>query len=218
MDDGARQAKRPGAGARIRDHLRSNIVGYLALFVALSGTAWAASKIGSEDIKRKAVLSKHIKNKEVKTKDLANGAVTASKLAAGLAGKPGPKGDQGDPGPPGEPGEPGEPGADATNLFAYIRDAGNADTATLDFASGVTAVAEDPSAGHYTVTFNRSLVNCVVLAQQGIGNPSASASTIGPAHADVSAGIGPGDTQAFVTFYDGASVTTDTAFMIAAFC
>jgi len=215
MDDGARRAKRPGAGARIRDHLRTNIVGYLALFVALSGTAWAASKIGSEDIKRKAVLSKHIKNKEVKTKDLANGAVTASKLAAGLAGQPGEKGDQGD---PGAPGEPGEPGADATNLFAYIRDAGNADAATIGFGTGVTAVAEDISAGHYTVTFNRSLVNCVVVAQQGIGNPSGSASTIGPAHGDVMAGIGPGETQALVTFYDGASATNDTAFMIAAFC
>ena len=210
MDEEARRAKRPGA--RFRDHLRTNIIGYLALFVALSGTAWAATKIGSEDIKRKAVLSKHIKNKQVKTKDLANGAVTASKLAAGLAGRPGPKGDQGDPGPP------GDPGADATNLFAYVRDAGNADVATLGFASGVTAVAEEISAGHYTVTFNRSLVNCVVMAQQGIGNPSGSASTIGPAHADVSAGMGPGEDQALVTFYDGANTTNDTAFMIAAFC
>ena len=211
MDERARRAKRlgAGAGARIRDHLRGNIVAYLALFVALSGTAWAASKIGSEDIKRKAVLSKHIKNKEVQTKDLANGAVTARKLAAGLAGQPGAKGDQG---------EPGEPGADATNLFAYVRDAGNADVATLGFASGVTAVAEEISAGHYTVTFNRSLVNCVVVAQQGIGNPSGSASTIGPAHGDVMAGIGPGETQALVTFYDGANTTNDTAFMIAAFC
>jgi len=213
MDEEARRAKRPGAGARFRDHLRTNIIGYLALFVALSGTAWAATKIGSEDIKRKAVLSKHIKNKQVKTKDLANGAVTASKLAAGLAGRPGPKGDQGDPGPP------GDPGADATSLFAYVRDAGNADTATLDFASGVTAVDENAiSAGHYTVTFNRSLVNCVVMAQQGIGNPTASASTIGPAHADVQAGTGPGETQAEVTFYDGTNTTNDTAFMIAAFC
>ena len=214
MDEGARREKRPGAGAgaRIRDHLRGNIVGYLALFVALSGTAWAASKIGSEDIKRKAVLSKHIKNKEVKTKDLANGAVTAGKLAAGLAGKPGPKGDQGD------PGEPGEPGADATNLFAYIRDAGNADAATLDYGSGVTGVTEEISAGHYTVTFNRSLADCVVTAQQGIGNPTGGAATIGPAHADVSIGSGPGETQALVTFYDGANATKDTAFMIAAFC
>ena len=85
----------------------------------------------------------------------------------------------------------------------------------------MTAVDDDvpASAGHYTVTFNRSLVNCVVVAAQGIGNPSGpgSAATIGPAHPDVLVGS-PATNQASVTFYNGMNATADTAFMITALC
>ena len=42
---------------RIRQHIRSNVVGYVALFVALSGTAYAIdgplpgqNQVGSEDM------------------------------------------------------------------------------------------------------------------------------------------------------------------------
>lgn len=52
---------------------QATIVAYLALFVALSGTAWAAAQIDSRDIKRNAVLSKHIKKANVKSADLAPG-------------------------------------------------------------------------------------------------------------------------------------------------
>ena len=80
-----RKARARGArriGRRLRAHLRANGVGYLALFVALGGTgAWAADRITSKDIARNTVLSKHIKNGQVKTPDLANGGVTAAKLA-----------------------------------------------------------------------------------------------------------------------------------------
>lgn len=68
---------------RISEHLRGNAVGYLALFVALSGTAWAAHRIGAGDIKRNAVRTRHIKNGQVKTADLGAGAVTGAKVADG---------------------------------------------------------------------------------------------------------------------------------------
>lgn len=62
----------------------ANVVATLALFIALAtGGAYAASKIGSKDIRRNAVLSKHIKRAQVKTQDIGNGAVTAPKLADG---------------------------------------------------------------------------------------------------------------------------------------
>jgi hypothetical protein len=47
----------------LRDHLRSNIVGYLALFVALSGTAVALPSVDT-------VFSDDIVNGEVKTSDI----------------------------------------------------------------------------------------------------------------------------------------------------
>ena len=69
---------------RIRTHLRSNLVGYVALFVALSGTAYAAGK-----------LSKN----SVGTKQLRNGAVTQDKINPSAQAAL--KGQTGDPGPPG---------------------------------------------------------------------------------------------------------------------
>lgn len=50
-------------------HLRANAIAYVALFVALGGTAWAANKIGSGDIERDAVRSKHIGPGQVKNAD-----------------------------------------------------------------------------------------------------------------------------------------------------
>ena len=59
---------------RMRNHLRSNIVGYVALFFALSlGTAWAVQK--------NSIKSKHIAPGQVKEADLGDGAVSGDKLA-----------------------------------------------------------------------------------------------------------------------------------------
>jgi hypothetical protein len=50
--------------------LRRHALAGLALFVALSGTAVAASEIGSDDIARNAVKSAHIKSNQVKGGDV----------------------------------------------------------------------------------------------------------------------------------------------------
>ncbi len=61
---------------RLRTHLRSNIVGYVALFVALSATAWAAPKISSQDIAKNAVKAKHIKDGQVGTTEVGDNGLT----------------------------------------------------------------------------------------------------------------------------------------------
>ncbi|MGI9020021.1 MAG: hypothetical protein ACR2G3_04845 [Solirubrobacterales bacterium] len=58
---------------RIGTHLRGNVIGYVALFVALSGTAWA--------VQNDSVRSRHIVDGQVKTPDLADNAVTNAKVA-----------------------------------------------------------------------------------------------------------------------------------------
>src|SRR5262245_8229105 len=63
------------------------VISILALFVALSGSAYAAVKINGKNIKRGTVTSTQIKNKSIKKIDLAKDARIA-----------GPKGDKGDPG------------------------------------------------------------------------------------------------------------------------
>ena len=60
----------------IRKHLRSNVVGYVAVFLALSGTATALT--GSN-----TVFSDDITDGEVKTADVATDAIRAAKIAAG---------------------------------------------------------------------------------------------------------------------------------------
>jgi hypothetical protein len=62
---------------RIRNHLRSNVVGYIALFLVLtSSTAYALN--GSN-----TVFSDDIVNGEVKTPDLGGNAVTTAKILNG---------------------------------------------------------------------------------------------------------------------------------------
>ena len=63
---------------RVRQHLSySNVMATIAVFVAIGGGAYAASKIGADDIKRNAVRSKHIKNGQVKKRDLGKSSLDA---------------------------------------------------------------------------------------------------------------------------------------------
>jgi hypothetical protein len=65
----------------ISEHLRSNVVGYVALFIALAiAPAWAASKIGPGEISKNAVRSKHVKDGQIKGQDVGANAIDASKV------------------------------------------------------------------------------------------------------------------------------------------
>jgi formylglycine-generating enzyme required for sulfatase activity len=71
---------------RITEHVRTNVVGYVALFFALSGgAAWAthpggADTISSADIINNEVDEQDLKDGAVSTDELADGAVTEPKL------------------------------------------------------------------------------------------------------------------------------------------
>ncbi len=68
-------------------HLRSNAIAYAALFVALSGTAWAATKIETKDLAKGAVTSKKIQNGGVLGADIGKGVIKPGKLATLPAAK-----------------------------------------------------------------------------------------------------------------------------------
>jgi hypothetical protein len=63
---------------RTGTHIRDNVVGYIALFFALTGVAWAA-----QIAPKNSVATKSIKKGAVTTAKLADGAVTGSKVAPG---------------------------------------------------------------------------------------------------------------------------------------
>ncbi len=71
---------------RARDHIRANVVGYLALFVALGGSAYAANTIGSADIIDGEVKSADIGNGEVKSADIGDGEVKSADLVENVVG------------------------------------------------------------------------------------------------------------------------------------
>ena len=62
------------------------VVAVIALIVAISGTAYAAGKIGTKQLKKNAVSTKKIKDDAVTAAKLANNAVTGAKLANGAVG------------------------------------------------------------------------------------------------------------------------------------
>lgn len=119
--------------SKLGRHARHNAVAYLALFVALGGTSFAAatvitgknvknSSLTSADVKNSSLTGTDVKNSSltgsdiraeaINSDDVANGSLLAQDFGAGQlpAGPPGPKGDKGDAGAPGEKGLTGDPG------------------------------------------------------------------------------------------------------------
>ncbi len=183
----------------------ANVVSLMALFVALSGGAYALT------IPRNSVGPKQLKTGAVTKSKIKAGAVTSLKvqdnslLARDFKAAQLPRGER------------GPAGQDATKLFAYIRDDGGVDTATVQYGRGVTAVSDPAGDESYIVTFNRSLTNCVAQVTQGVGSPPGSATS--------ALGLDPQLVLDFpsagmvrVTFVNDVGMKSDTAFMITAFC
>ncbi len=65
---------------RLTAHVRSNVVAYLALFVALGGTSYAFS------LPAGSVGTRQLRNGAVTSNKIANGSITPAKLNAGEVG------------------------------------------------------------------------------------------------------------------------------------
>jgi Collagen triple helix repeat (20 copies) len=92
-------------------HIRRNFVSYLALFVALGGTSYAAVKlprnsVGSSQLRNNAVTSRKVRDHSLLTRDFK-----AHQLPAGRQGEAGPAGPQGARGAAGTSGPQGSRGA-----------------------------------------------------------------------------------------------------------
>lgn len=87
----------------------SMLVACLALFVALGGSATAASLITSKQIKDSTITGRDVKNRSL-TKTDFKGSIAGPAGPAGSAGAPGAPGRQGGAGSPGAPGAAGPQG------------------------------------------------------------------------------------------------------------
>lgn len=72
--------------SKVNAHLSGNFVAYLALFVALGGSAYAAATVKSGDIKNETIKSKDIKDNAVAGRDLKDGSVGTADLSADAVG------------------------------------------------------------------------------------------------------------------------------------
>ena len=152
----------------------STAVAYLALFTALSGTAYAATKIGSKEIKDNSIQSRDIKNRAIALTDIstkARSSLKGQRGAQGAAGAPGAPGGQGPAGPPGPSGVP----ADAAVVSATGTAIENGAQLRAALAALPTATAADPQAvvlgvGHFdagTIAAGFTIPAYVTLAGQG---------------------------------------------------
>jgi hypothetical protein len=125
----------------------ATVVAYLALFVALGGSSYAAvtlqrNSVRTKHIARGAVTSPKVRNHSLLRRDFA-----AGQLPAGPKGDPGPKGDQGIPGQPGADGAPG-------TARAYARVSGCVSGFCPITRNKGIAYAENVGSGRYCVGVN----------------------------------------------------------------
>jgi hypothetical protein len=140
----------------------ANVTAFLALFIAVGGTSYAAVTVTGRNVKDGSLTGRDLKDGSVTSKDVAG--LTAADLPPNLpTGATGATGPRGAPGEAGPAGANGRPGADATNLWAVVQADG-----TLAAGSGVVSVQSCSSCGSYDVKFNRSVANCARIAVPGV--------------------------------------------------
>lgn len=136
----------------------ATVVAYLALFVALGGSSYAALKIGSRQIVNNGVRSVDIRNNDVRGKDVRNNSLTGADVANGrlLArdfaagqlpkGDPGPAGQTGPPGPGGPSFDTGLPSGKTLRGVYSIQDMAHNpnifDTDSVTFAAALPSPPE----------------------------------------------------------------------------
>ena len=185
------------------------VVACIALLISLGGTGYATvlqvprSSVGTLQLQRNAVKAAKIAPNAVRTGHVLDGSLLSADFKAGQV----PQGPKGDKGAKGDKGDKGDP---ATRLFGAVTSPG-----TLAFGEGVTAASRS-AAGNYSVTFNRDLTRCVVIASSGQSQPVGGSNSVdlyatyvsvdssNPTRADVRTG--------------NVGAFKDNGFVIAAFC
>lgn len=144
---------------RLRTHLSyANVMATVAIFVALGGTSYAATKlarnsVGSTQIQSKAVGSSELKSRAVSASKLRSGAVTATKLSRSAR-----RSLRGAQGPAGAIGAVGPAGPSGLTYRAAVTSAGELAAGNASGGGGRSGP------GDYRVGFDRSMAGCVFTA------------------------------------------------------
>jgi hypothetical protein len=142
-------------------YLRQHHIGLLALFLALSGTAYAAAlpgnSVGTRQLKNDAVTSAKVKSRSLLRQDFKAGQLPRGRRGAtgprGPAGATGPEGRQG---PQGVAGRNGATSATVRNSASVAIAAGTTQSATAECAAGERAVGGGGVTGSANATLTDS--------------------------------------------------------------
>lgn len=126
-----------------------NVVGTLALFIALGGTSYAVTQlprnsVGAAQLRASSVGKSELRRDAVRSKAVRNGSLAASDLSAAARGAlAGPKGDAGP----------------AGVAFRALVNSGGAQV-----RGNATAIDHQGGSGRYSVAFDRDVSGCVASA------------------------------------------------------
>ncbi len=148
----------------------ATVVAYLALFVALGGSSYAALRVSSGQIADNGVRSKDIRNNDVRGRDIRRGTLGSSDVADGSlraedfkAGEL-PAGPRGATGAPGEAGAQGTPGVSGLQKV-FGQSANNSNSfkfASATCPAGKRAIGSGGQVGGVTGTFPNELADVVI--------------------------------------------------------
>lgn len=150
-------------------HVRRNAVAYLALFAALTGTSYAAVRLGRNAVKGRNIADNAITSPKVRDGSLLAKDFAAGQLPAGAKGDAGATGDAGPTGPQGPKGDTGpagpsaltalKPGATESGAFAI----GGGTAGSETFLSAVSfpiPLAAGLDAAHAVYVTGASATHC----------------------------------------------------------
>jgi hypothetical protein len=139
---------------RILTHVRSNVIGYLALFTTLGGVGYAATALPKNSVGTKQVRNGSLLAKDFKAGQLPAGATGAT----GPQGPQGPKGDTGAAGATGAQGPKGDTGAQGERGPSMAFQAATPDGLTLSAGENQVEALTLP-AGLYIVMAKATINN-----------------------------------------------------------
>jgi hypothetical protein len=166
----------------VRRPAHSTVVAYAALFIALTGSAYAVATIRGRDIGDDAIRNRHIHENAVRGEQIAPSSIGSSEIifnsltgrdidestldlppgAQGPEGPRGPQGAKGDPGPTGPTGPTGAPGTSQYAEFFALMPPDNPTTVAVGDA------VEFPQDGPGNGGITRSDPETFVLPDAGI--------------------------------------------------
>jgi hypothetical protein len=135
--------------AKLIAHIKGNVIAYLALFIALGGTSYAAinlprNSVGTKQLRNNAVTSGKVRNGSLRTSDFQSGAL-----------KRGPRGPQGPAGPAGA-----STLASAKTLRGRFEATGVAAAANAGASGAISFGAQLPAAPARNIVMTGSTTQC----------------------------------------------------------